>query len=134
MAATGVKKPIAIEDIDNDIRTVTRRYRGHVYVITELPMVEYQKTITKATSTQKDSVTGEDVERFDADYHTAIMLGKCVTVDGKRTTAEALYEKGTALVRQLQRDVSALHFDEEKLEEDPEDEGDGDAGEAVPES
>jgi hypothetical protein len=113
---------VDVTDLDNEFRHETRRYRGHVYVIRELPMSDYQKAVRAATNTEKDTVTGEDNEKFDADLHTAIMLGKCVTIDGKKTTADALYEKGTALVRQLQRDVSSMHFDEEKPEELEEDE------------
>ncbi len=114
-------RSVDVEDLDNEFRHKTIKYRGHTYRITELLMVDYQKTIRQATATVKDPVTGEDTEKFDADYHTAIMLGKCVTIDGKKTNADALYEKGTALVRQLQRDVSAMHFDEEIPEAEDDD-------------
>lgn len=121
MAAT--RRTVDIEDLDNVIKTRKFKARGHVYVISELPMDEYQKTIKKATSQVKDPITGEDTDKFDPDYHTAIMLGRCVTIDGKKVTAEQIYEKGTGLVRQLQREVSAMHFDEEPLEEIEDDDG-----------
>jgi hypothetical protein len=127
------RRVVAVEDLDNELHSVSHHYRGHTYVIRELPMVDYQRQVRAATTTEKDPITGEETDKFDADHHTALMLGKCVTVDGKKTTAEALYEKGTALVRQLQRDVSALHFDEEKDEPLEEDEPDAE-GEAAAES
>jgi hypothetical protein len=126
MATATASRGVDLTELDNEFKSKRIRYRGHIYEIRELPMVDYQKAVKMATTQEKDLETGLESDKFDADLHTAIMLGKCVTIDGKKTTADALYEKGTALVRQLQRDVSAMHFDEEK----PEDLDEADPGEA----
>lgn len=112
-------KPVALSDMSNDLVEIRRRYRGVTYVLRELPMDQYDKTVRAATA----EVDG--VEKFDGVAHTKILLSKCL-VEPKLSPDE-LYSKGTRLVRQLQRDLQEIHFDDEP-EEDLED----DAGEAAP--
>jgi len=113
------KPTVAVDDMENTLRTARKRYRGRSYVITELPYVDYQKTVKMATTT--DPETKEEV--FDGDAHNAILLSRCLRVDGQKVDVDALYASGTALVGRLIRDVREVLFGEEK--DEPEDDGPG---------
>lgn len=108
-------------DMTNEFASETHTYRGVTYTIHELSMEAYDKTVKLATT--KDEITGE--EKFDSAAHNKILTAKCVKVDGKPIDSDELYGRGARLVRQLQRIVQKLHWDEE-----PEDEAGDEVGEA----
>lgn len=114
---------VSASDMSNEFATETHTYRGVTYTVHELSMADYDKTVKLATA--KDETTGED--RFDSVAHNKILTAKCVRVGGKPVDPDDLYSKGTRLVRQLQRIVQKLHWDEEPEEEAPVAEGEATA-------
>jgi hypothetical protein len=117
---------VSVSDLSNKFASEEHTYRGTTYVVRELSMQAYDRTVKAATI--KDETSGED--NFDAQAHNKILVAKCVSVNGKPIDADELYESGTRVVRQLQRIVQKLHWDEE-----PEDEkADIEVGEAPAEA
>lgn len=116
---------VSASEMANEFATESHTYRGTTYTVHELSMADYDKTVKLATT--KDEVTGED--KFDSVAHNKILTAKCVRVGGKPVDSDELYSKGTRLVRQLQRIVQKLHWDEE-----PEGEAEVSEGEATAEA
>lgn len=119
-------KGIAAADMGNELATKTVRFRGHTYVVTELSMKAYDKTVKQATEVDEDT----KAETFDSQAHNKILLAQCVAENGEKIDVEELYGRGSRVVRALQKVVGALHFDDEP-EEDIED---ADEGEAIAEA
>jgi hypothetical protein len=115
-------RPVTVEDMANDFVTAKVRYRGHTYVVTELSMKAYDKTVKQATDKDDDDGT----ETFDGQKHNRILMGATVTEDGEKVDVEDIYARGTRLVRALQRKIQSVHFDDEP-EEEIEDEDEGEA-------
>lgn len=104
---------VTAADMANEFVSETKRFRGHTYVITELPMKDYDKTVKMATVKDDDT----DVETFDNAAHNRLLLAKCVTEDGSTVDVDELYRRGTRIVRQLQRIIQKIHFEDEPEEE-----------------
>lgn len=98
-------KPSAA-DMSNEFVEVRRQYRGVEYVLRELPMDQYDKTIEMATTKGEDGR-----EKFDGAGHTKILLVKSLVQP--KLKADELFGKGTRLVRNLQEALQELYFDEE---------------------
>lgn len=103
---------VSPSELDNEFASETVTFRGTTYTVHELSMTDYDKTVKLAT-TEEDGI-----EKFDAVAHTRILTAKCVKIDGKAVDVDELYSKGTRLVRQLQRIVQKLHWDEEPESEE----------------
>lgn len=116
---------VKVSDMDNAFAVDKVRLRGVTYVLTELPMSDYDKVITQATKPSEDG--GPD----EVDYATfnRLLLAKSLTVGGKKVDVDDLYSKGSRLVRELQRRAARLHSDPEPIEAegDAADEGEADA-------
>lgn len=112
------------DQMTNEFVTRTVKYRGHVYTVTELSMAKYDKTVKQATKVDEDT----KLEDFDGAAHTKILMSQCVKEDGQPVDVDDLYARGARLVRQLQRDIFAIHTDDEPEEEIDEDEGEVKAG------
>ena len=108
-------KPVAASDLGNEFAHRKVRYRGHSYVITELSMKAYDKTYKQAT--EKDEETG--VERYNAEAHNRILIGRCVQEDGQPIDVDDFYDRGSRVVRQIMKIITDLHFDDEPEEEEP---------------
>jgi hypothetical protein len=118
---------VAASDLSNEFAEETHTYRGTTYVVRELSMAAYDRTVKAATV--KDPVTGE--ESTDNLAHNKILLAKCVTVKGKPIDVDELYEgTGARAVRQLMRIIQKLHWEEEQDGDPVAD----DAGEATAEA
>lgn len=109
-------------DFTNEFATKTVTYRGVTYVVHELSMAAYDKTVELATNKND-----EGVSEFDGNAHTKILTAKCVKVNGKPVDADELYARGARLVRALQRAVQTLHWDPEPEEEPVVSEGEAQA-------
>lgn len=113
-------------ELTNELAEDKVKMRGVEYVLRELPMDEYDKTVRLATTTDPDTKD----EIFDGAAHTKILLARCLVAP--KLTADQLYSQGTRLVRELQRRALRLHTDSEPIETDPE--GGESTGEAPAES
>ena len=120
-------KGVSAAELGNEFVVEKVRYRGRVYAVTELSMKAYDKTVRQATHEEDED--GVKVEKFDPQAHNKILMAACVTVDGAKADVDDIYEKGTRLVRALQRKIQAVHFDDE-----PEEDLGDDEGEAVAEA
>lgn len=117
-----------VSDMDNELIEARVKFRGTEYVLRELSMTDYDKTVEQATTPGVDG----DPDTFDANQHNKILMAKALVEP--KMSVDTLYGKGTRLVRALQREVQKLHFDPEKdeLEKKGEDTADDVAGEAPP--
>jgi hypothetical protein len=102
-----VTKGISAAQMNNDLEEIKVQFRGTLYVLRELPMDEYDKTVAMATKI--DPETKEEI--FDGTAHTKILLAKSL-VEPKISAAE-LYAKGTKLVRGLQQQLQKLYWSSE---------------------
>ena len=100
-------KGIGAAQMNNDLEEIKVKFRGTLYVLRELPMDEYDKTVAMAT--KEDPDTKEEI--FDGNAHTKILLAKSL-VEPKISAAE-LYAKGTKLVRGLQQQLQKLYWSAE---------------------
>lgn len=116
--------PVTLSEVGNELVELKRRYRGVTYVLRELPMDKYDATVRQATTEIDDN--GVKVEKFDGVAHTKLLLAKCLVEP--KLSPEELYGRGTRLVRQLQRDLQTIHFDDEPEEEIEDDAGEAKAG------
>lgn len=114
---------VTADEMSNEFAEKRISYRGTEYVMRELPMDEYDKTVKLATTTIR--VDGEDVEKFDNVAHTKILVAKSLV--SPKLTADQLYGKGTRLVRQLTNEVGKLHWDPEPEDKAKADDGEGEA-------
>jgi len=120
MATRGV----SADEMTNEFATAKVRYRGVEYVMRELSMDEYDKTVKLATAKVVTPENPEGDETFDGTAHTKILTIKSVV--SPKMSADQLYSKGTRLVRALQVQVAKLHWDPEP-EEKGEDDDEGEA-------
>lgn len=86
---------------------VRRKYRGVEYVLRELSMEDYDRTIDQATKVDETT----KAETFDGAAHTKILLTKSLVEP--QMTAKEIYAQGTRVVRGLQAALQELYFDEE---------------------
>lgn len=100
-------KALNAASMSNQPFEVRRKYRGVEYVLRELSMEDYDRTIDQATQTDETT----KVETFDGAAHTKILLAKSLVEP--QMTAKEIYAQGTRVVRGLQSALQELYFDEE---------------------
>lgn len=114
-------RTVNVESMSNELAEIRHRYRGVWYVLRELPYRKYQQTIELATT----DVDG--VKTIDNEAHTKILMTRCLVEP--KIEMDDLFDRGTRLIRQLQRNLQALHWDDEPEEDAA---ADDDEGEAAP--
>ena len=114
----------------NEFARTEHTYRKTKFVFEEADVATYDKCLKKATSTKEDPVTGQDVEETDENLLLRLLMRECI----REPKGLDFTTIGIRLMRQLERDIRALHFDVEPMtgaargkKKDDEEEGDDDS-------
>lgn len=99
--------------------------RGQKYTFSEITMERYDELMKKATSKVHNEVTGETDEVIDQTLLMRLMILECV-----RPRPEGVMRKGVRLYRAFARIVNDLHYGEEPVEIDDDDDDVLDDGES----
>jgi hypothetical protein len=97
--------------------TVRATIRGVSYTVTELSMKRYDELLKKATSKTRNEITGQDEEEIDQQTLMRLMILEAVA-----PKPDQLLELGVRYYRALQRLVSDLHYGDEPVKIESEDE------------
>lgn len=93
----------------NDFISVEKNYRGTKFILREVDVATYDDCLKKATVKKADPISGEDVDDVDENLFLRLLLSESLQ-EPKLSDFRTL---GTRLMRQLERDVRALHFEAE---------------------
>ena len=123
MSAVAARKPTVVEDepveenklegFTDGLSWIKVEFRGVTYLITELPIGDYDEIVKKATHKEKieDADTGatREVDIIDNQLQSRLMLKACI----KEPDKVDINKLGTRLTIALNRAINTLHYGEE---------------------